>query len=72
LQTSILHYYGMERLYRDLVQENDKFVDLWNNISRVSWMLVQELESLTSMLVVYALVEVQIDRVTASTNFYFQ
>jgi hypothetical protein len=62
----------MDRLYRDLVAENDEFVELWNNLSPESWTLVQELESLTSMLVIYAVGEAQIDRVTASMNFYFR
>jgi hypothetical protein len=71
-QTSILHYYAMDRLYRDLVAENDEFIELWKNLSPECWTLVQELESLTSMLVIYAIGEAQIDRVTASKNFYFR
>jgi hypothetical protein len=62
----------MDRLYRDLVAENDEFVDLWNNLAPESWTLVQLLESLTSMLVIYAVGEAQIDRVTASKNIYFR
>jgi hypothetical protein len=32
-QTSILHYYAMDRLYHDLVGENAEFEELRNNLS---------------------------------------
>jgi hypothetical protein len=41
-------------------------------MSKEFWTLAQEMESLTSILVSYALGEAQLDRVTASTTFYFR
>jgi hypothetical protein len=55
LQTSMLHYFAMERYYRDAAIDNDMFTGLWDAITQDDWVVVQEIESLCFMLVNYAL-----------------
>jgi hypothetical protein len=72
-QTSIQHYYGMLRLYTDLKEEDDiAFVKLFDEITEEDWELIAEMESLTFILVSYALGEAQMDKVMASKSFYFR
>jgi hypothetical protein len=74
LQTSILHYYAMKKLYTDDLEQlnNSEFVPLFASVSEQSWLIAAEMESLTSQLVNYAQNESQIDRVTAATIFFYR
>jgi hypothetical protein len=65
LQTLMLHYFAMERYYC-----NDMFTGMWDAIIQGDWVLIQENESLTFMLVNYALGESQMDKVAASIYIY--
>jgi hypothetical protein len=72
LQTSMLHYYAMDRLYRDSKGKDEDFTELWTTMPKEFSTLVKEMERLTSILVSYALGEAQLDLVTASATFYFR
>jgi hypothetical protein len=66
----MLHYVALNRLYRDLKGKDEDFTKLWTTMPKEFCTLVQEMESLTSILDSYALGQAQLALVAASTTFY--
>jgi hypothetical protein len=72
LQTSMLHYFLMERYYWNAAIDNDMFTGLWDANTQDDWVLVKAIESQTFMLAIYALGKSQVDKVAASQSIHFR
>jgi hypothetical protein len=55
LQTSILHFWTLQKYYESVANSSDDFKDIWEALSSSDWLLIQEMESIMKDLSRYAL-----------------
>jgi hypothetical protein len=55
LQSSILHWWGMEKYFESLSNSSDDFKTIWSAISYGDWKLIQEMEAIMKDIARYAL-----------------